>query len=138
MDNKYIKVTYQSKPIGEEKIILYLTTFDYEGYKRDQELKTQTFSFPIKSFKFNESEYLNSLSEMLNNYVKEYYEPKIKELKTLIKINKTTMSLMDAENIINSGNVKCNIVRGNITNCNNVYCTEIKGRVINCNKIFYK
>lgn len=38
MNNDYIKVIYQTPPIGKENIILELTTFDLEKYKRDQKL----------------------------------------------------------------------------------------------------
>lgn len=37
--NEYVKVVYQSEPIGKDNIILELTTFDYEKYEKDQELK---------------------------------------------------------------------------------------------------
>lgn len=38
MNNDYIKVIYQTPPIEDENIILELTTFDLEKYKRDQKL----------------------------------------------------------------------------------------------------
>ena len=36
-ENKYIKVTYRSKPIGKEGIVLELTTFDTEKWKNDKQ-----------------------------------------------------------------------------------------------------
>lgn len=40
MDKKdYVKIVYQSEPIGKDKIILYLTTFDLEAFKRDEALE---------------------------------------------------------------------------------------------------
>lgn len=37
--DKYTKIVYQTNPIGPEKIILYLTTFDIEKFKEDESLK---------------------------------------------------------------------------------------------------
>lgn len=39
MFDKYTKIVYQSEPIGEYGIVLYLTKFDLEAYNRDQELE---------------------------------------------------------------------------------------------------
>ena len=44
MDDKYVKIIYKSEPIGKEKIVLYLTSFDDKAYKRDEKLK----EVPIK------------------------------------------------------------------------------------------
>lgn len=39
MFDKYTKIVYQTEPIGEYGIVLYLTKFDLEAYNRDQELE---------------------------------------------------------------------------------------------------
>lgn len=49
---KYIKIVYKSEPIGPEKIVLQLTTFDFDKYKKDNELKKQK---KIKVFQFDHS-----------------------------------------------------------------------------------
>ena len=33
--DKYVKVVYESSPIGVERIVLYLTTFDLKRYEQD-------------------------------------------------------------------------------------------------------
>lgn len=140
MNNKYVKIVYQSEPIGKERIILYLTTFDWEAYELDQEfLKQQTMAFELPPAN-NTNEALATLENILNNYVKRYYEPYVKELREVIHTKKVLGEAIDlnAKNISNADDVHCNIVYGNITNCDNVYCMEIKGNVVNCDKIIYK
>ena len=44
LNDDYVKITYQTPPIGPSKIVLYLTTFDIEKYKKDQEVATKTQS----------------------------------------------------------------------------------------------
>ena len=39
MFDKYTKIVYQTPPIGEFGIVLYLTKFDLEAYNKDQELE---------------------------------------------------------------------------------------------------
>lgn len=137
---KYVKVVYESKPIGKEKIVLYLTTFDWERYELDQEcLKQQAITFELPPAD-SPSEALATLEKILNDYVKRYYEPYVKELREVIHTKKVLGKAIDlnAKNISNAGDVHCNMVYGNITNCDNVYCTEIKGNVVNCDKIVYK
>ena len=62
----YVKVVYQSEPIGEERIILYLTTFDTKKFEKEpkkdlsfwEDLKLSIGIFCIKSpsaiIKYNE------------------------------------------------------------------------------------
>ena len=136
--DKYVKIVYQTEPIGPDKIILYLTTFDKEAFERDQQLeKTETIEFKIQEQNKN----IVYIQKMLNDYVRCYYEPYVDDLRGLInskKAIKKSLSLSNAQNINNSGDVHCEIVYGNINNCDNIYCTEIKGNVVNCDKIVYK
>lgn len=141
MNNKYVKVVYQSEPIGKEKIILYLTTFDYEAYEKEENsIKQQAKIFELPKHNLQEPNFIYDIEEMLNDYVKHYYEPYVEELRGIINTKKIMDNVIDlnAKNITNSDDVHCNIVYGNITNCDNVYCNEIKGNVVNCDKIIYK
>ena len=142
MDNKrYVKITYKTNPIGEYKIVLFLTTFDLEAYKKDQQLK-ETHSIaeiPIGN-KLDKDSFV-FIENRINDYIKNYYEPKIEELQMLIEAHKrirTPIPLTNVKNINNCDNIHCNIIYGNISNCDNIYCNEIKGNVINCDRIFYQ
>ena len=50
---KYVKIVYQSEPIGKERIVLYLTTFDKEAFERDNlfQLKEEKERFKNKGKK---------------------------------------------------------------------------------------
>ena len=39
MNDKYTKITYQSDPIGKEKIVLILTKFDIEAFEKDEKMQ---------------------------------------------------------------------------------------------------
>ena len=139
--DKYVKIVFQSEPIGKDKIILYLTTFDKEAFEKDQLLeKKQARVFEFEKSDLTNPDFIYMFEKNLNEYVKSYYEPKIKELEGLINAKKCMGRVIDlnAKNITNSDDVHCNIVYGNITNCDNIYCNEIKGNVVNCDKIVYK
>ena len=140
--NNYVKIVYQTEPIGKEKIVLYLTTFDIEAFEKDQLLeKRQAVSFDIERNDFKDINSVTNFENMLNDYVKKYYEPKINELQGLINSKKAireSIPSVNAKNISNVDEVHCGVVNGNIVNSVIVYCTEIKGNVINCDKIVYK
>lgn len=156
MNDKYTKVVYQSDPIGKERIVLYLTTFDLEAFEKDQKLEkipTQTIA---KSFEIPEQLKENSsvcvdinaynqqmFETMIEKFIVETYDEQLQNLKQCVEnLRKTKIVPIEydnnAKNITNSDDVHCNIVYGNITNCDNVYCSEIKGNVVNCDKIIYK
>ena len=119
MGNKYIKVVYQTEPIGKERIILYLTTFDYEAYEKEQNsIKQQAKIFELSKHNLQEPNFIYDIEEMLNDYVKHYYEPYVEELRGIINTKKIIDNVIDlnAKNITNSDDVHCNIVYGNITN----------------------
>lgn len=151
MDNKYIKIVYQTEPIGEEKIILYLTTFDVEAYERDKKLKEIPQKTKAVTVLFDKQDlempsFINNFEKNLNCIVKDTYQEEIEKLKLLVESNRAINNFASLpfgikekiQNITNSGDVHCDIVYGNITNCDNVYCNEIKGNVVNCDKIIYK
>ena len=48
-DEKYFKIIYRSEPIGKEKIVLELMTFDIEAFERQKTL-TKTIHNKPKSY----------------------------------------------------------------------------------------
>lgn len=132
--DKYVRVVYQSEPIGKERIILYLTTFDKEAFERDNlfQLKEEKIIHEFERAELNRPDFIEMFERNLNTMVKNIYEEKLKEIESIMKMSK------NVKNISNSDDVYCNIVYGNISNCDNIYCKEIKGNVSNCDKIIYK
>ena len=94
MDNKYTKVTYQSEPIGKERIVLFLTTFDLEAFKNDEKLEKIPMQRKAIAFEFNRADLLNNpnLVEEMNNkfekMFKEIYEKQLLGMKSYIEINR--------------------------------------------------
>ena len=43
MIDKYTKIVYKTEPIGKEKIILYLTTFDIEAFEKRPKFRKDTY-----------------------------------------------------------------------------------------------
>ena len=91
MDNKYTKVTYQSEPIGKERIVLYLTTFDLESFKNDEKLERIPTQRKAIAFEFNRADLLKNpnLAEEMNNkfekMFKETYEKQLLDMKSYIE-----------------------------------------------------
>lgn len=156
MNNKYTKIVYQSDPIGKEKIILYLTTFDLETFEKDEKLEkiptkkiAKIFDLP-KSYNDNSCVIVQKnmceqemFRKIIEKFIVETYDEQLEQMQkcieTLRKIKNAPMEYnSNVKNITNLNDVHCNIVEGNITNCDNVYCSEIKGNVVNCDKIIYK
>ena len=144
-DDKYVKIIYQTEPIGEHKIILYLTTFDLEAYKKDHEVKYKreikeipvvdniSYAAPRTYGELCTQKGREEILEYeINYWIKAHYQSLIDELRFYCEQCK------NAKNITNGDDVHCNTVEGNITNCDNVYCNEIKGNVVNCDKIIYR
>lgn len=83
----YVKIIYESKPIGEYSIILQLTTFDIEAWKRDQNLKQIPIKTEAKRLRLDNASmlkdpaYLIRLKEQINNFVVNNYEQQILDLK---------------------------------------------------------
>ena len=94
MDNKYTKITYQSDPIGKGRIVLYLTTFDLEAFKKDEKLEKIPTQRKAIAFKFNRADLLNNpnLAEEMNNkfekMFKETYQKQLEEMKSYIEFNR--------------------------------------------------
>ncbi len=89
MNDKYTKITYQSDPIGEEKIVLILTTFDIESFENDQKQKHIPKKKIAKVVLIDKSkelpEILTHLEEHLDDLVKETYLKQIEEMKSIIE-----------------------------------------------------
>lgn len=144
-NDKYVKVVYQSNPIGKEQIILYLTAFDIEAFEKDQSLEkipTKTIAKVIEVEKadIKKPYFIEYINDRLEHIVDETYEKQLLEMAGCIEGLRKIKILpqWNTKNITNSDDIHCNIVEGNITNCDNVYCNEIKGNVVNCDKIVYK
>lgn len=145
--NNYIKVVYRSNPIGKEGIVLEITTFDLEKFKKDEELKKIPEKTKVIYKSVEKKDLLNPdyISDELNKIVNDTYRKEIENLKAEVEFLRQTKIVpmecsgeKNAKNINNADDVHCNIVYGNINNCDNIYCNEIKGNVINCDKIVYK
>ena len=146
----YVKIVYRSNPIGKEKIILQLTTFDLEKFEKDEELKkipekTKVIYQSVEKEDLSNADFLDYINSKLNKMVNDTYKEEIKKLKAEVEFLRQTKIVpieyskdKNARNINNADDVHCNIVYGNINNCDNIYCNEIKGNVINCDKIVYK
>lgn len=94
MKDKYTKVTYQSEPIGKERIVLYLTTFDLEAFEKNENLEKIPEQRKAIAFEFNKSEILNNpnlVEEMSNKFetmFKEIYEKQLLDMKEYIEFNR--------------------------------------------------
>lgn len=143
MNNEdYVKIVYESAPIGKEKIVLRLTTFDLDKFKKDEKLKKIPKQEKVMCYTYDKEDLLNSncIIKQINNMVNDIYKEQIEQMKSEIEFLRSIkiVPVNNARNISNSDDVHCDIVYGNISNCDNIYCHEIKGNVVNCNKIIYK
>lgn len=91
MKDNYTKVVYESSPIGKEKIRLYLTTFDLEKFKEDEELreipqqrKAIEFEFDIYNNLSNPN-LVNKMQKQLEEYINHTYKQQIEEMKIYIE-----------------------------------------------------
>lgn len=87
MDKKdYVKVLYESNPIGENGIVLKLTTFDLDQWKKDQQLKeipkTQKGIYvEVERTQMLEPDFLPKLQAQLNHLIIDNYERQMVEMK---------------------------------------------------------
>ena len=77
--DKYVKIVYQTPPIGPDKIVLYLTTFE-----RDQQLKPieEKMVFEVDKYDIRDADFINRFEQNLNTIVKEYYIDKLNEIRS--------------------------------------------------------
>lgn len=154
MEDKYIRVIYESDPIGKYKIILRLTTFDIEAYKRDKEVKELQEKRYYERININPKEPLEIIERRLEARVDAFYKKKIESLRSQLEwyIRNTRKPIINFEcgymndfnileeykeetkiikNVTNSENIYCEIIQGNVVNCDNVHCKEIRGNIVN-------
>ena len=103
-DKKYIKVVYESDPIGKEGIRLILTTFDIEAFKRDEALskipeKRIATKIDIPKFMYNDigqpfdamnNHNFEMLEAMIEKFVVDTYDKQIQEMKAYIEFLRDT------------------------------------------------
>lgn len=161
LHDNYVTISYESQPIGPDKIVLYLTTFDMERYEKEQILEKKeerveidTSIAPIvnpldstyvcdeySGLKWNYC--LLDIEEQVSRIISEYYEQKVKELQEKIdeynnKIE-TMCHIQDINHIDKVGNVmnvkqvNCDVIEGNVMNCGAVFVHKIQGNIVNCN-----
>ena len=93
MIDKYTKITYQTEPIGKEKIILYLTTFDLEAFEKDKQLekiptKREATVIEFEKHKLNEINFIDELTYQMEKYIREKYGKQLLEMKSYIEMNR--------------------------------------------------
>lgn len=146
----YCRIYYQSDPIGRSGIVLYLTKIVVD----DEELKEieheQFFDYNLNDSNCIETitsdgAYLHSLERRINDYVRKFYGYEVERLKDQIhtwEIRNSTMNLepyiTSYGDVINGGNIQCDVIDGDVTNCESVVCNTIEGDVINCKVIYRK
>ena len=102
MDKKdYVKVTYESDPIGEHGIVLQLRTFDVEAYERDQKLKQIPIKTEAKRLRLDKVSmledplYLFRIQEQINKFVVDTYEQQILDLKRELEYARSIRTIPD-------------------------------------------
>lgn len=93
MNDKYAKVVYESEPIGKEKIVLCLTTFDLETFDKDQTLEkipTKKIAKVIEIEKkdINQINFLEMLEGKLEVYIRQTYGEQLLNMKSYIELNR--------------------------------------------------
>lgn len=88
--DKYTKITYQSEPIGKERITLVLTTLDLKAFDENKDLKKIPTKRTAIQYEFNRYDLTNQ--NLIENMQKEYetfirntYEQQIKEMQGYIE-----------------------------------------------------
>lgn len=85
MNDKYIKVIYQTPPIGEYGIVLELTTFDFEAQERDEKEKQLLEKRQFERLDINPNEPLEIIEQRLNDRVDQFYKNEILHLRTQLE-----------------------------------------------------
>ena len=85
MNDKYVKVIYQTPPIGEYGIVLELTTFDFEAQERDEKEKQLLEKRQFERININLNEPLDIIEQRLNNRVDEFYKKEIENLRSQLE-----------------------------------------------------
>ncbi len=96
MIDKYVKVIYQTPPIGEYGIVLELTTFDFEAQERDEKEKQLLEKKQFERLDINPNEPLEIIEQRLNARVDTFYRKEIESLRSQLEwyIRNTTVPKM--------------------------------------------
>lgn len=161
LNDDYVKITYQTPPIGPSEIVLYLTTFDIEKYKKDQEIETKTktlvFEDPDNRGYNSFADVRNSLDNTLycntdnQSYSTScydntpYYEYLQNSLNNVVMryyepyVEELKRTIDVYKKMINNApkDIPC-ICKGDITNADMVECDTIQGDVVNCKEVHCK
>lgn len=97
----YVKITYESDPIGEYGIVLQLRTFDVEAYERDQKLKQIPIKTETKRLRLDkvsmleDPHYLFKIQEQINKFVVDTYDQQILDLNRKLEYARSMMTIPD-------------------------------------------
>lgn len=79
--DKYTKITYESDPIGKERIVLQLTTLDLEAFEKDQKLEKIPTKIVAKAFEIPGKLEENSAVHVSTNFYNQHmFEAIIKKI----------------------------------------------------------
>lgn len=87
--DKYTRITYESMPIGKQRIVLQLTTFDLEKFNKEKGLrkiptKQVAISYDFDRFD-NTPDLMNRMQAQYETFIRNVYDEQIKELKGYIE-----------------------------------------------------
>lgn len=158
LNDDYVKITYQTPPIGPSKIVLYLTTFDIEKYKKDQEVETKTktlvFEEPdnrgYNSFadirnSLDNTLYYNAVNAVNRLYNTDYYDNTPYHEYLQNSLNNLVMRYyepyveelkreIDAYRVI-SKTIPNFVSAQDVTNVHKLVCDTVYGDVTNCHEV---
>lgn len=113
--DKYAKIVYESDPIGVERIVLVLTTFDIEKYNEDQRLlempkKYECMQYEIPNYVLSDrrelQRYLNDLESRVNAFINNRYEYELEIMKNEIEYRRQSqLAELECQRIINLNDV---------------------------------
>lgn len=89
--NEYTKVTYESEPIGKDRIILYLTTFDLEKFDKNKDLhkipvKRTAVQYEFDRFEsLNNQNLINDMQRQYETFIRNVYDAQLKEMQRYIE-----------------------------------------------------
>ena len=81
MNDKYVKVIYQTPPIGEYGIVLEIQSIDLKAMQEDEEKKQLVETKHYERFNINPNEPLHILEQRINKRVDELYIKQIESLR---------------------------------------------------------
>lgn len=106
-NDKYAKIVYESEPIGKEKIVLVLTTFDIDKFNEDEKLlqipkKVECMKYEIPKYALDNRDglhnYLEDLESRTNAFIINRYENQIECMRRELEFRRAQVqSLMELE-----------------------------------------